>query len=70
MLDPEQWYYLTEQHPGVPVLALTDGTHVSGLAALTPSGCCACMLRHKNPTPQHSWLLNVTFSYLTKRIPH
>ncbi len=52
------WFYLTEKNPRLSVLSLTDGADVSSLAALTPSGCCACMLRtKKKKTPQHSWLL-------------
>lgn len=40
-------FYLTEKNPGLSVICLTDGADISSFAALTPSGCCACMLTNK-----------------------
>lgn len=37
-IGPDVCWYLADEGAWLPVFSLTDGTHVSGLAALTPSG--------------------------------
>lgn len=46
-------FYLTQKSPRFPELSLTDGAHVSGVAALTPSGRRACMLTAQPQRPLH-----------------